>query len=50
MTIQELCDWAKENNAMSYNLITFGVDTDTIWHIDIRDLNIDNEKKEVSIE
>lgn len=50
MTIKELYQWATKNGVTSYNLVTFGIDVDSTWHIDIRDLNINNEKKEVSIE
>lgn len=50
MTIKELYQWETKNGVTSYNLVTFGIDVDSTLYIDIRDLDINNEKKEVSIE
>ena len=48
MTIQELYDWAKENNILDYDLSISLINGD-LGMVDISDMKIDKTLKEVKV-
>lgn len=48
MTIQELYDWAKENNILDYDLSINLIQSD-LGMVDISDMKIDKTLKEVEV-
>ena len=48
MTIQELYDWAKENNVLDYDM-SIDVEFGNFGMVDIKDLKIDKDYEEIIV-